>query len=203
MTWAYQKDCTHSSFPNYNSDQMTMYNSIISVTQKKIAANANFALIIPSGTAVQNSRTSLLGDTITRDGYHMSYDYGRYLTGLMFIKTITGLSVDHITFVPSGVSELQRNIAVESVNNAADTPFAVTESTYHTLSLNEAYYQLSLDWTPCAYWKCTDATKYNKLITDASNSMNFLPPLDLLGRIFLWVRLLYWPRGGNIVPMVG
>jgi hypothetical protein len=81
MTWAYQKDCTHSSFPNYNSDQMTMYNSIISVTQKKIAANANFALIIPSGTAVQNSRTSLLGDTITRDGYHQQQYLAEKLHG--------------------------------------------------------------------------------------------------------------------------
>ncbi len=129
MTWAYQQDSTHASFVNYNNDQMTMYNAIVSAVQSKISTNSNFALIVPNATAVQNSRTTLLGDTTTRDGYHMSTDYGRYLTGLMFFKTITGMSIDDITYVPAGVDGLELSYAIESVNNAYAQPFAVTQST--------------------------------------------------------------------------
>ena len=110
-----------------------MYNAIVSCVKNKIITNSAFDLIIPSGTALQNSRTSELGDTDTRDGYHMSYGYGRYLTGLMVIKTITGLSIDGVTYAPSGVDAQQKAIAIESVNNAYVTPFAVTGSKYgHT-----------------------------------------------------------------------
>ena len=129
MTWAYQQDSTNGSFANYNKDQMTMYNAIVSTVQSKISTNSNFALIVPNGTAVQNSRTTPLGDTTTRDGYHMSTDYGRYLTGLMFFKQITGMSIDGITYAPAGVDGVEKSYAIESVNNAYAKPFAVTQST--------------------------------------------------------------------------
>ncbi len=135
MTWAYQQDPTLYGFATYNKDQMTMYNAIVSATLNKIVTNSDFDLIVPNGTAVQNARTSLLGDNITQDGYHMSNDYGCYLTGLMFIRTVTGLPVDNITYIPSNMDELKMAIAIESVNNAYINPFDVTNSIYvHTHS---------------------------------------------------------------------
>jgi dienelactone hydrolase len=35
MTWAYQQNSTHSSFPTYGSDQMTMYNAIVSTVKTR------------------------------------------------------------------------------------------------------------------------------------------------------------------------
>ena len=130
MTWAYQQDSTHGEFSKYNNDQQTMYNGILSAVQNKIASNENFDLIIPNGTAVQNCRTSVLGDTTTRDGYHMNYKYGRYMVGLGLIKAITGLDIDDISYAPFGVSALEKTIAIESVNNALENPFEVTQSSY-------------------------------------------------------------------------
>lgn len=74
MTWAYQQDSTHSSFPNYNRDQMTMYNMIISTTAQCVDTISAISSVIPVGTAIQNARTGFLGDTLTRDGYHLSYN---------------------------------------------------------------------------------------------------------------------------------
>ena len=128
MTWAYQQDSTNESFAKYGKDQMTMYNAIVSAVQSKIVPNSDFDLIVPNGTAVQNSRTSILGDTTTRDGYHMSTGYGRYLTGLMFFKQVTGMSIDGITYAPAGVSGLEKSFAIESVNNAYAKPFEITQS---------------------------------------------------------------------------
>jgi len=173
MTWAYQQNSTHSAFPTYGKDQMTMYNAIVSAVQNKIVTNSDFDLIVPNGTAVQNSRTSLLGDTTTRDGYHMSYDYGRYLTGLLFVKTVTGLSVDNIIYAPSGVDAQEKAIAIESVNNAFAKPFEVTQSAYVKVEPeipDEGYILLQPELHKGAYWYPTDAKNYNTLVTDASNS---------------------------------
>ena len=126
MTWAYQQDSTHVNFAKYDNDQMTMYNAILAAVESKIVPNENFAFIIPSGTAVQNSRTSSLGDTTTRDGFHLSYSYGRYLAGLMFVKTLTGQPLDDLSYKPKNVSEEEMRIAIACVNAAAEKPFEAT-----------------------------------------------------------------------------
>ena len=173
MTWAYQGDSTHSGFANYGNDQMTMYNGIVTAAQNRILTNGAFSFVIPCGTAVQNSRTSLLGDTTTRDGYHMSYAYGRYLTGLMYIRTLTGLDISGISYAPSGVDDQQKAIAIESVNNAAKTPFAVTESKYILQEPGEGYVRLELQLTKGAFWHPLKENQYNVLIPDAANSNQF------------------------------
>ena len=74
MTWAYQGNSTHKDFPTYGSNQMTMYNAIVSAVNSAVLPKQDIKKVIPSGTAVQNLRTSFIGDKLTRDGYHMSYD---------------------------------------------------------------------------------------------------------------------------------
>ncbi len=129
MTWAYQQDSTHGEFPNYKSDQMTMYNAIVEAVQKKIR-NTDFFKIIPNGTAVQNARTSSVGDRITRDGFHLSYDFGRYIAGLTIVHALTGEDISDIEYKPSGVSDAYRKIAIESAMNAVANPYEVTQSQY-------------------------------------------------------------------------
>ncbi len=132
MTWAYQGNSTHSDFAKYNKNQMTMYNAILNAVQTKVVSRGDFDFVIPCGTAVQNLRTSFLGDNITRDGYHMSYDNGRYLTGLMWARKITDKSIAGITYTPSSYSYSEKQIAAikEAVENAYNKPYEVTESIY-------------------------------------------------------------------------
>ena len=77
QTWAYSKDSTHKKFPNYGNDQTKMYNAIVDCV-KDLMKEYHFDILIPSGTAIQNARTSSLGDTFNRDGYHLERTYGRY-----------------------------------------------------------------------------------------------------------------------------
>ena len=131
MTWAYQGNRVHSDFAQYDNDQMKMYNAILDAVQTKVVSRGDFDIIIPCGTAVQNIRTSFLGDNITRDGYHMSEKIGRYLTGLMWARQITGKSIADVTYKPSSYTYTDNEIFVikEAVNNAYDKPYEVTEST--------------------------------------------------------------------------
>ena len=66
MTWAYQQNSTHADFGKYDRDQTTMYRSIVSAVNERIVPCGDFAAIVPNGTAVQNARTSFVGDTLTR-----------------------------------------------------------------------------------------------------------------------------------------
>jgi len=132
MTWAYQSDSTKTGFSNYNKDQLTMYHAIVSAVQAKIVGNDDFDGIIPSGTAIQNLRTSHLGDTLTRDGYHMSYGMGRYTVSMTWLAYITGCDISGINAVPSSYPEIAEHLDCikESVKNAVATPFSVTPSTF-------------------------------------------------------------------------
>ena len=130
MTWAYQQDSTHSEFVKYDNDQMTMYNGIVNAVQAKILTEDRIEIIIPAGTSIQNTRTSYIGDKLTRDGYHLSYDLGRFIGSLTYVKALTGLSIDGITYTPNGVDSSELAVAIECVNNAIAKPFEITSSAY-------------------------------------------------------------------------
>ncbi len=138
MTWAYQHDCTHSGFANYDNDQMTMYNAILSAVQNKIVTNDRIVKIIPNGTAIQNARTSYIGDNFTRDGYHLAKPLGRFIAGLGAVETLIGIDWDKfdLEFLSTVVDDLPEDetlyfeMALESVKNAVDKPFEITQSTF-------------------------------------------------------------------------
>lgn len=130
MTWAYQQNSTHSEFPKYQSDQMTMYNMIVSAVKNKVLPHNEIKFVIPCGTAIQNVRTSPIGDTVTRDGYHMSYNIGRFVTALMWAKQISECDLNTITYKPSSYSYTADQIKYikEAVENAFLKPYEVTKS---------------------------------------------------------------------------
>lgn len=129
MTWAYQQDSTHEDFVKYDKNQLYMYNAIIDAVKSQIIGK-DFELIVPVGTAVQNARTSFIGDTLTRDGYHLSYDVGRYLAGLTLVRSLCGKDVSGVSYSPEGVSETVRKICKESAENAFRKPFEITNSAF-------------------------------------------------------------------------
>jgi hypothetical protein len=129
MTWAYA-DTYENMQKNGYTNQISMYNLIVNAVQKKIATNANFVAVSPTGTAVQNARTSSLGDTLNRDGTHLTKDVGRYIAAMTMFCTLTGYSVDDITYVPTGVDQSQVAIAKESAKNALVNKYQVTKSQF-------------------------------------------------------------------------
>lgn len=132
MTWAYQGNSTHKSFVNYDKDQMTMYNAIINAVSTKILTNENFAGVVPAGTSIQNLRTSHLGDTLTRDGHHLSAGIGRYTAGLTYLAAITGIDISNITATPSAYSDVATHLDCikDAVKKAIAKPYEITESAY-------------------------------------------------------------------------
>ena len=197
MTWAYQGNSTHSSFPTYGSDQMTMYNSIVSTVRSKVLTREVFKKVIPSGTAVQNLRTSLYGDNITRDGHHLSYDAGRFVTALTWAGTIRGTDPMKVSWKPSqyAYSEQQEAAIREAAANALKKPYQITESSYppdpnapqadadHETLITAAgfnpadYTKLEIPFTKFGYYNSSNSTfiskMYNHQTSTASNLNDF------------------------------
>ena len=135
MTWAYQQDTSHSGFANYGFKQDNMYKAITDAVKSDILTNESFAGFLPSGTTIQNMRTSYLGDTLTRDGYHLSNGIGRYAAGMTWAKILTGESIDKVTRVKKEFKDEVTaclDVIKEAVNNAVANPLEVTKSKFTT-----------------------------------------------------------------------
>ena len=132
MTWAYQSTFNDSRFDRYDRDQAKMYQAIVSATQSKIVTNDRIEIIVPTGTVIQNVRSSYIGDTLTRDGYHLNESLGRQIASLALVHTLTGVSIDGVntTNYNKITDENALVVAVEAIKNATKAPFEVTESQY-------------------------------------------------------------------------
>ena len=127
QTWAYQQDSTNSSFPKYDSDQMKMYSAIMDTVQKVVLKEKKFDGVIPVGTAIQNARTSYIGDTLCRDGYHLNKSYGYLLGALTWHAYIAGGDWDKLEFMPWAKEYLPA--IREAIQNSLEKPYEVTQAT--------------------------------------------------------------------------
>ena len=178
MTWAYQSDSNHSAFPNYGKDQMRMYNGIINAVREVIETDDFKPIIVPSGTTIQNLRTTFLGDTITRDGYHLNESFGRYSASLTWAIKLTGKSIDDVK-APKSVAQKLIPLCKEAAKNACIKPYEVTESIY---KIDEEKQNINLDnyvlLNPSeyiignGYYNSQDSTKFLTPIQDGSDFCN-------------------------------
>jgi hypothetical protein len=175
MTWAYHKTSTNGHFEKYGDNQMTMYEAIIDTVQSEVLTKPDITGVIPVGTAIQNLRTSYIGDTLHRDeSSHLTYDIGRYTAGLTWACYLAGISPYDIEWYPESYMAIETHIDVirEAVANAIATPYEVTESSMPTKTtdteenlfaeagLNISNYKI-IDWEPKPEY-CWNSTKNAK-----------------------------------------
>ena len=103
MTWAYAEDYTSKKFEPYEYSQHKMYSAIVSTMQNVLPAIGQ-PRVIPSGTAIQLARYRL-GDTLNRDGFHLSYTTGRYIAACTWCEFLTGKIVDGNKYWPDTITE--------------------------------------------------------------------------------------------------
>lgn len=97
-TWAYEIDSEHPGFVNYDKSQQKMYQKIKSAT-KEIADKLNIK-ILPSGDVIQTLRENYKefdyqhgGVSLCRDGYHLTYDIGRFAAAATWFVSLTGQKI--------------------------------------------------------------------------------------------------------------
>lgn len=99
QTWAYETDSLHPGFADYNHSQQEMFERIVAASRK--AAKAIGAEIIPVGTVIQQIRKTVPefdyqngGLSLCRDGFHLSFDYGRFTAADVWLRTLTGKKIE-------------------------------------------------------------------------------------------------------------
>ena len=99
QTWAYETDSLHPGFADYNHSQQEMFERIVAASRK--AAKAIGAEIIPVGTVIQQIRKTVPefdyqngGLSLCRDGFHLSFDYGRFAAAAVWLLTLTGKKIE-------------------------------------------------------------------------------------------------------------
>ena len=97
MTWSFSQslafdedDWLYLYFPE---GSYGMYLAMCNAVYEKIIPHDAFDFIIPTGTAIQNARSSaLFGDNLNHDGGHLN-NLGNYTAAAMLAKTLTGYDI--------------------------------------------------------------------------------------------------------------
>ena len=169
QTWAYASSSTHESFPDYDSNQMTMYNAIVSAARQAMTNHTALNLLIPSGTAIQNARTSFLGDAFNRDGYHLEVTYGRYTAACTWFEMITGQNVVGNPYAPETIDPQVVKIAQNAAHYAVQKPDEVTDMVdfkQPELSDTELKAPVYIDFGPTSL----SATPWNNITSHLTSS---------------------------------
>ena len=126
QTWAYAQNSDHGGFKRYGNSQKQMYDAINGAL-KQVIKDIHPDVIVPSGTAIQNARTSSIGDNMNRDGYHLNLLYGRYTAACTWFQAIFKRSVVGNSYAPEGVTAEQKTIAQKAASAAVKQKFKVTQ----------------------------------------------------------------------------
>lgn len=135
----------YTSYEKYNNDRTTFYKGITKCVSDHILTDETFQFVIPTGTAMENALSSYLEEADLHRDYVHSTDLARVMNSyvwyckLMGIEKLEGIKLDTIPvkFFKStqGVTdrvltEAEKNIILESVNNALANPLQMTQSQY-------------------------------------------------------------------------
>lgn len=128
MTWSYPHYSDLEVFvKEYRSDPKYMYQSIVDNVEEYIVPNSDFVKIIPNGTALGNVREYVEDRLLYRDGFHLSYQFGRFLAGLTAVAAITEKDISKVKFHPIEIDDATIEIYKECVKRAINNPLEITE----------------------------------------------------------------------------
>lgn len=146
MLWAFDKGSDEAPLDTtFKGDQLAMYQASIDCTMTYVMPRNDYDRIIPSGTAIQNARTSFFGETLSRDTYHLN-NLGATIAAYDLFAVLTGQEIKEINLdivsasAKNGIAgaakiktpfrEDEKLAIMEAVNNALRNPYAVTASQY-------------------------------------------------------------------------
>lgn len=134
MTWVGERN-SHAELISYGNNQERYYRAICALTKDTVAATEGIDRVVPTGTAIYNARSTAVRP-LFRDGYHLSFDNGRYIAGLTLFATLTEADIKDVSFAPDGVDTYAKAAAIESACNAVAAPYSQTASTLNQTDFN-------------------------------------------------------------------
>lgn len=144
-TYSYEPNSYINNYETYKHDRTALYNAITKCVSDHIMTDDSFVCMIPSGTVMENALSSYLEEKdLHRDYVHatdlarlmISYTWYCRLAGIEQLEDIALTTIPK-AFVKSTanvedrvLTDLEKAILIESVNNALKNPLEMTQSQY-------------------------------------------------------------------------
>ena len=127
LNWSFPEGSPRfEKVPLYENDQMKMYRCCVEAA-KGVKKRSKLDFLIPTGTAVQNARTTRFGDTMNRDWGHLDKLKGRYTASCVWFETITGINCIGNSYIPEGMSPEDALLCQKAAHAAVRKPYKVTK----------------------------------------------------------------------------
>lgn len=103
-TWAYDNESKHFNFMRYHRNQVEMFERL-SKCYEHMSKKYDLPMI-QSADLIQKLRSTEPfnmqsgGRSLCRDGFHMSYLYGRYALACLWVRTLFNTPMKQITYIP-------------------------------------------------------------------------------------------------------
>lgn len=113
--WAYAKSALEEGFANYGKNQLKMYDAIVE-TVWAAKESAQIEGVIPVGTAIQNGRTSYIGESMLRDDFHLNADAAKFAAACVWFQTLFGQ--DEVSYSPDNLINYDTKLAKQAAHAA-------------------------------------------------------------------------------------
>lgn len=121
--WAYAKSALEEGFANYGKNQLKMYDAIVE-TVWAAKESAQIEGVIPVGTAIQNGRTSYIGESMLRDDFHLNADVAKFAAACVWFQTLFGQ--DEVSYSPDNLINYDTKLAKQAAHAAITDSKRVT-----------------------------------------------------------------------------
>jgi len=144
--YPYDPNPHYNNYLKYNMDKSAHYEAQVGCVERYILTDETFKFVIPTGTTIQNAWSSYLEETDLHRDYAHASDLGRVMAAytwycmLLGIDRLNAIKLDVIPkqFLKSTqdktrdrvLTDMEKAVILESVNNALRSPMKMTQSRY-------------------------------------------------------------------------
>ena len=144
-TYPFENNGYYTQYQEYNDDRASLYNAITKCVGEHILTDDTFKFMISSGTAMENALSSYMEETDLHRDYVHATDFARVMVSYLWFCKLTGVEkLDEIMLntVPAAMlkstktgqdwvlTDVEKALILESVNNALANPLQMTQSQY-------------------------------------------------------------------------
>ncbi len=144
--YPYDPNPHYNNYLKYNMDKSAHYEAQVGCVERHILTDETFKFVLPTGTTIQNAWSSYLEEKDLHRDYAHASDLGRVMAAytwycvLMGIAELNAIKLDAIpqAFLRSTqdktrdrvLTDMEKAVILESVNNALRSPMKMTQSRY-------------------------------------------------------------------------
>lgn len=140
-----ERNSYYTRYEDFDNNRANFYNGITRCVRDNILTDETFRVLIPTGTAIENALSSYLTEKDLHRDYAHATDYARVIAAYTWLCRLLG--IDHLDEIKLNaipkeffkstkdtedriLTDMEKTIILESVNNALAKPLEMTQSRY-------------------------------------------------------------------------